>query len=162
MKSTKVSAVGAIALAAASVLGLGVAAYAVDVPIDDIGVEGDSYPADQWFFGEPVGPAATQDETGLTIEGQNQLLYGWLEGGVTAETVQTMKNLAGQLESVGASLNDIVKTTCFLTTMENFAAFNEAYAEALGDHRPARSTVAVAGLPAGFLVEVEAWAYKPQ
>src|SRR6187402_504186 len=85
MKSTKVSAVGAIALAAASVLGLGVAAYAVDVPIDDIGVEGDSYPADQWFFGEPVGPAATQDETGLTIEGQNQLLYGWLEGGVTAE-----------------------------------------------------------------------------
>ena len=46
--------------------------------------------------------------------------------------------------------------------MENFAAFNAAYAEALGDHRPARSTVAVAGLPAGFLVEVEAWAYKPQ
>ena len=45
--------------------------------------------------------------------------------------------------------------------MENFAAFNAAYAEALGDHRPARSTVAVAGLPAGFLVEVEAWAYKP-
>ena len=63
---------------------------------------------------------------------------------------------------VGASLTDIVKTTCFLTDMENFAEFNAAYAEALGNHRPARSTVAVAGLPAGFLVEVEAWAYTPQ
>jgi 2-iminobutanoate/2-iminopropanoate deaminase len=46
--------------------------------------------------------------------------------------------------------------------MENFSAFNEAYAAALGSHRPARSTVGVAALPAGFLVEVEAWAYKPE
>jgi len=56
----------------------------------------------------------------------------------------------------------VVKTTCFLTDMENFAKFNEAYAAALGDHRPARSTVEVSALPAGFLVEVEAWAYKPE
>ncbi len=56
-----------------------------------------------------------------------------VDGGVTAETTQTMKNLATQLATVGASLSDIVKTTCFLTDMENFAAFNEAYAEALGD-----------------------------
>mgnify|MGYP003436439736 CR=1 FL=1 len=81
---------------------------------------------------------------------------------VSAETVQTMKNVAAQLATVGASLSDIVKTTCFLTDLENFTAFNEDYAAALGNHRPARSTVAVAGLPAGFLVEVEAWAYVPQ
>jgi 2-iminobutanoate/2-iminopropanoate deaminase len=46
--------------------------------------------------------------------------------------------------------------------MENFAAFIAAYAEALGSHRPARSTVGVASLPGNFLVEVEAWAYVPQ
>jgi 2-iminobutanoate/2-iminopropanoate deaminase len=80
---------------------------------------------------------------------------------VAAETTQTMANVEAQLATVGASLSDIVKTTCFLTDMENFAVFNEAYAAALGTHRPARSTVGVASLPGNFLVEVEAWAYLP-
>jgi 2-iminobutanoate/2-iminopropanoate deaminase len=112
---------------------------------------------------KPLGPYSPVVRAGdfIIVSGQGGMADGKVvEGGVTAETVQTMKNLATQLESVGASLTDIVKTTCFLTDMENFAAFNAAYAEALGNHRPARSTVAVAGLPAGFLVEVEAWAYK--
>jgi 2-iminobutanoate/2-iminopropanoate deaminase len=114
---------------------------------------------------KPLGPYSPVVRAGdfVIVSGQGGMADGKVvDGGVTAETVQTMKNLAAQLESVGASLSDIVKTTCFLTDMENFAAFNAAYAEALGNHRPARSTVAVAGLPAGFLVEVEAWAYKPQ
>jgi 2-iminobutanoate/2-iminopropanoate deaminase len=114
---------------------------------------------------KPLGPYTPVVRAGdfVIVSGQGGMLDGVkVEGGVRAETVQTMKNVASQLASVGASLDDVVKTTCFLTDMENFAAFNEAYAEALGDHRPARSTIGVASLPAGFLVEIEAWAYLPQ
>ncbi|MDY0909687.1 hypothetical protein [Microbacterium sp. CFBP9034] len=78
MKLNKFTAVGAtLALAVGSVVGIGAAAYAIDVPIDEITVEGDTYPAGQWFLGSPVGPELSQDETGLTIPGRNQLLYGW-------------------------------------------------------------------------------------
>lgn len=77
MKFTKLAAAGAtFALAVGSVVGIGVAASAIEVPIDQIGVEGDTYPAATWFLGDPQGPALTQDTTGLTIPGQNQLLYG--------------------------------------------------------------------------------------
>ena len=55
-----------------------------------------------------------------------------------------------------------MKTTCFLVDMDAFATFNTAYVEAFGDHRPARSTVAVRELPVGALVEIEAIAYKPR
>ena len=68
---------------------------------------------------------------------------------------------ADRLAEAGAGLSDIVKTLCFLTDMGTFNEFNQAYADALGDHRPARSTVEVSALPAGMDVEVEAWAYKP-
>lgn len=113
---------------------------------------------------KPLGPYSPVVRAGefVIVSGQGGIADGVkVDGGVRAETVQTMKNVATQLASVGATLNDVVKTTCFLTDMENFSIFNEAYAEALGDHRPARSTVGVAALPAGFLVEVEAWAYVP-
>ena len=63
---------------------------------------------------------------------------------------------------MGASLTDVVKTTCFLIDMNEFATFNEAYMAAFGDHRPARSTFGVAALPLGGRVEIEAWAYAPQ
>ena len=72
-----------------------------------------------------------------------------------------MANVAAQLEAAGAALSDVVKTLCFLTDMGTFAEFNAAYADAFGDHRPARSTVEVSALPGGMAVEVEAWAYKP-
>jgi 2-iminobutanoate/2-iminopropanoate deaminase len=114
---------------------------------------------------KPLGPYSPVVRAGdfVIVSGQGGMADGKVVGGgVSAETTQTMKNVAAQLATVGASLSDVVKTTCFLTDMENFTAFNEAYAAALGNHRPARSTVAVAGLPAGFLVEVEAWAYVPQ
>jgi 2-iminobutanoate/2-iminopropanoate deaminase len=114
---------------------------------------------------KPLGPYTPVVRAGdfVIVSGQGGMRDGVkVDGGVRAETTQTMANVAAQLASVGASLGDIVKTTCFLTDMENFAEFNAAYAEALGTHRPARSTVGVAGLPGNFLVEVEAWAYVPQ
>ena len=70
-----------------------------------------------------------------------------VDGGVAAQTAQTMENVAGRLAEAGAALSDVVKTLCFLTDMGTFAEFNEAYAAAFGDHRPARSTVEVVGAP---------------
>ena len=114
---------------------------------------------------KPLGPYTPVVRAGdfIIVSGQGGLLDGVkVEGGLVAETEQTMKNIASLLESMGASMNDVVKTTCFLTDMEDYAAFNEVYVAAFGDHRPSRSCVAVAALPATFAVEVEAWAYKPQ
>ena len=70
-----------------------------------------------------------------------------------------MANLRALLEGEGASVANIVKTTIFLRHISDFAAMNEIYADFMGDHRPARATVAVAGLPLGALFEIEAWAW---
>ena len=75
--------------------------------------------------------------------------------------LQAVENLKGQLASVGATLGDIAKTLCFLTDMDTFAEFNEAYVAGFDGARPARSTIGVAALPFGGNVEIEAWAYKP-
>ena len=75
---------------------------------------------------------------------------------------ETIANLSDRLAEAGASLSDVVKTMCFLTDMNTFAEFNDAYSIAFGDHRPARSTVEVSALPGGMNVEIEAWAYRPQ
>lgn len=97
------------------------------------------------------------------MSGQLGLVDGVLvDGGVAAQTTQAVANLKAQLASAGAELSDVVKTLCFLTDMDTFATFNEAYIGGFGDHRPARSTVGVAALPAaGAGVEIEAWAFKP-
>lgn len=111
---------------------------------------------------KPVGPYSPIVRSGgwLVCSGQVGLADGALvEGGVEAQARQGLANLAGLLESEGATLSDVVKTTVFLTDMADFAAMNAIYAEAFGDHRPARSTVAVAGLPLGATFEVEAWAF---
>ena len=76
-------------------------------------------------------------------------------GGVEAQTRQVLQNLAAILKEVGATLQDAVKTTIFLADMDDFAAVNEIYAAAFGEHKPARSTVQVAKLPKGALVEIE-------
>jgi 2-iminobutanoate/2-iminopropanoate deaminase len=113
---------------------------------------------------KPLGPYVPVRRAGdfIFVSGQGGLDDGVkVDGGVVAETVQTMKNVRAQLESVGATMDDVVKTTCFLTDMDDYAKFNAEYSAAFGDHRPARSCVAVKALPAGFLVEVEAIAYKP-
>ena len=114
---------------------------------------------------KPLGPYSPVVRAGdfVIVSGQVGVADGVpVEGGVAAQTTQVMDNLATQLATVGATLGEVVKTTCFLTDMEDFAAFNAAYADALGDHRPARSTVGVGALPMGFKVEVEAWAYVPE
>ena len=78
------------------------------------------------------------------------------EGGLQAQATQALANLRAQVEANGATLDQVVKTTVFLTDMGNFAAMNEIYCEAFGDSRPARSCVAVAALPLGAIFEVEA------
>lgn len=81
---------------------------------------------------------------------------GELDGASPGEqTARVMANLAAVLEAAGASLSDLAKTTIFLTDLAAFGEVNEAYARALGEHRPARSTVQVAALPKGALVEIE-------
>ncbi len=77
-------------------------------------------------------------------------------GDVVAQTAQVMANLAAILANAGATWNDVVKTTVFLHDMSDFPAVNEVYARALGDARPARSTVQVSALPRNVLVEIEA------
>lgn len=74
--------------------------------------------------------------------------------GITAQTEQVMKNLGAVLAEAGSSFEKAVKTTCFLSDMADFAAFNEVYAKYFTG-KPARSCVAVKALPKGALVEVE-------
>ena len=76
-------------------------------------------------------------------------------GDVAAQTAQVLKNLTAVLEAAGAAWMHVVKTTVFLRDMADFAAMNGVYAKVLGDARPARSTVAVAGLPRDVRVEIE-------
>lgn len=78
-----------------------------------------------------------------------------VEGGVPEQTEQVFRNLRAVLASAGVGFADVVKTTVFLRDMADFAAMNEVYARYMGDHRPARSTVAVAGLPRNVLVEID-------
>jgi 2-iminobutanoate/2-iminopropanoate deaminase len=78
-----------------------------------------------------------------------------VEGDVEPQTTQVLANLAAVLKEAGATWSDVVKTTVFLTDMADFPRFNALYAAALGDARPARSTVQVAALPRGVNVEVE-------
>ncbi|MGA1141727.1 MAG: RidA family protein [Ilumatobacteraceae bacterium] len=112
----------------------------------------------------PIGPYTPVVRAGdwVIVSGQLGLRDGNIvEGGVKAQTTQAIANLKMQLESVGASLRDVSKTLCFLTDMDTFPTFNEAYVAGFGAHRPARSTIGVASLPAQGAVEIEAWAYVP-
>lgn len=77
-------------------------------------------------------------------------------GNVAVQTERVMANLAAVIGTVGATWKDIVKTTVFLQDMADFPVVNEVYGKVLGDARPARSTVQVAALPRGVLVEIEA------
>jgi 2-iminobutanoate/2-iminopropanoate deaminase len=112
---------------------------------------------------KPVGPYTPIVRAGdwFVVSGQVGIRDGSLvTGGVRGELKQAITNLQALLESEGASLSDVVKTTVFLRHMDDYAAMNEVYIEAFGDHRPARSAIGVAALPIGALVEIEAWARK--
>ena len=120
-----------------------------------------AYDAD---MSKPLGPYTPVVRAGdwIIVSGQLGLHDGTLvSGGVAAQTAKAIENLESQLSSMGAYLTDVVKTLCFLTDMDTFTSFNEAYVQGFGSHRPARSTIGVAALPAGGAVEIEAWAYKP-
>lgn len=112
---------------------------------------------------KPLGPYTPAVRAGdfIFVSGQVGMADGSLPDGVAAQTTQALKNLTAQLDSMGATLDDVVKTTCFLVDMDSFATFNEAYVAGLGTHRPARSTVAVRELPVNAVVEIEAIAFKP-
>jgi 2-iminobutanoate/2-iminopropanoate deaminase len=113
----------------------------------------------------PVGPYRPVVRAGdwLVCSGQLGLRDGQLvAGGVVAELRQAIANVADLLASEGASLAEVAKTTVFLVDIGAYAAMNEAYVAAFGDHRPARSAVAVSALPLGASVEIEAWAFAPR
>lgn len=76
-------------------------------------------------------------------------------GGVAEQTARVLENLKAVLAAAGSGLDRVVKTTVFLADMADFGAMNEVYGRAFGEHRPARSTVAAAGLPRNVRVEIE-------
>ena len=79
-----------------------------------------------------------------------------IDGDVVAQTERVLGNLKAVLEAGGATLDDVVKTTVFLSDMADFPRMNEVYARAFGKSRPARSTIQAAGLPRCVMVEIEA------
>jgi 2-iminobutanoate/2-iminopropanoate deaminase len=85
-----------------------------------------------------------------------------VDGDAAAQCRQVLVNVAAVLGDLDAALSDVAKTTVFVTDLGDFAAMNGVYAEAFGDHKPARSTVQVAALPLGAQVEIEAWVYRPE
>ncbi len=76
-------------------------------------------------------------------------------GGIREQTERVLQNLRAVLAAAGTDLGRVVKTTVYLVDMQDFPAMNEVYAQAFGEHKPARSTVAVAGLPRGVRVEID-------
>ncbi|MFL5448860.1 MAG: RidA family protein [Gemmatimonadales bacterium] len=76
-------------------------------------------------------------------------------GGITEQTTRALENLRAILKQAGSDFSQVVKTTVFLVDMADFTPMNEIYGRAFGQHRPARSTVAVAALPRGARVEIE-------
>ncbi len=85
----------------------------------------------------------------------------FVAGDARAQATRVLENITLVLGDCGLTLDAVAKTTVFVTDLADFGAMNEVYAEAFGDHRPARSTVQVAALPGGAQVEIEAWAYAP-
>ena len=82
-----------------------------------------------------------------------------VEGGISEQTEQVMKNLSAILEAAGSSLANVVKATIFLADLGDFQAMNEVYGRHMGDEPPARATFQVAALPSGALVEIEVIAH---
>jgi 2-iminobutanoate/2-iminopropanoate deaminase len=84
-----------------------------------------------------------------------------VEGGMLAEADRIFATLDALIPEAGASKTDIARVAVFVTDLGEFAPMNEAYAAFFGEHRPARTTVQVAALPAGAHIEIEIWVHKP-
>jgi len=109
----------------------------------------------------PYSPAVRAGDW-IVMAGQIGIdVTGTMADGVEAQTDQILANIAAVLGDCGASWADVVKTTIFLTDLGNFSTVNALYSEAIGPNRPARSTVGVAALPAGAVVEIECWVHRP-
>lgn len=107
-----------------------------------------------------IGPYAQGNIAGGLLFASGQIPLDLETGEIVGSTIeeqtaQVMKNVAAILEAAGTDFDHVVKTTCFLNDMNDFAAFNAEYAKSFGEVRPARSAVAVEKLPKGALVEVE-------
>ena len=113
-----------------------------------------------------IGPYSQAIVSGGTVYCSGQIgldpATGELANGLEAQAERALRNLTAVLDAAGVTLADVVKTTIFLTDMGDFAAVNAIYASAMPDPPPARSTIAVAGLPKGALVEIEAIARRPE
>ena len=113
-----------------------------------------------------IGPYSQAIVSGGTVYCSGQIgldpATGELADGLEAQAERALRNLTAVLDAAGVTLADVVKTTIFLTDMGDFAAVNAIYASAMPDPPPARSTIAVAGLPKGALFEIEAIARRPE
>ena len=112
------------------------------------------------FQGAPYNQAIVAGEL-VFVAGQLGLRPGdtSVQGDIGAQTEQALANLAAILEAAGSSMDKLVKTSVFLSDLDDFQGMNEVYASKLGDRPPARSTFQVAKLPSGALVEIEAIAH---
>ena len=113
------------------------------------------------FQGAPYSQAIVVGDL-VFVAGQLGLRPGEtsIEGDITAQTEQALRNLKAVLEAAGSSLDKLVKMSVFLQDLGDFAAMNDVYARHVGDRPPARSTFEVAKLPSGALVEIEAVAHR--
>jgi 2-iminobutanoate/2-iminopropanoate deaminase len=109
------------------------------------------------FQGAPYSQAIKTGEL-VFVSGQLGLKPGdtQIAGTIQEQTEQIFRNLQAILEAAGSGLDRIVKTTVFLVDLGDFQGMNEVYAKHVGEDRPARSTVEIAALPSGALVEIEA------
>ena len=109
---------------------------------------------------QAIGPYSQAVKSGNFIFASGQIPLDPVSGemaenDIKKQTERVMENIKGLLESENLTMANIIKTTCFLTDMANFAAFNEVYATYFPENPPARSTVAIKSLPKDALVEVE-------
>jgi 2-iminobutanoate/2-iminopropanoate deaminase len=98
------------------------------------------------------GMVYTSGQIALKPDGSDELL----SEEIVVQAVQVLKNLEAVLVEAGSSLESVIKTTIFLADMDDFGIVNEVYSEAFGEHKPARSTVAVKTLPKNALLEIDA------
>ena len=113
-----------------------------------IGPYAQAVSVDQWLF--TSGQVGLDPRTGEIVA-----------GGFAAQARRVLANLAAVLASGGCGFHDVVKATVYVTDLANFPQLNAIYAEAMGSHRPARSTVQAAALPKGALVEIDLVARRP-
>ncbi|HNX83443.1 MAG TPA: RidA family protein [Bacteroidales bacterium] len=112
-----------------------------------------------------IGPYSQAVEAGgtLYISGQvpiDPATGKMVEGGITEQTTQALKNIRAILTAAGYTMNDVVKSTCLLSDMSDFKAMNEVYSQFYTADQPARAAFAVKGLPLGALIEIETVAVK--